>query len=164
MRPWSGQETDRLREMVREGLSATEIARKLDRERNSILGKIHRAKGGLGTLARSRPAGTPRNPQPSRAKAIPKARPAPPAPRPPALPRSLPVRREATPHHEASLPATLPVSFVEAVDRGRCLHFVGDPLGPDGPEMPVCGAERTAAHKRYCLRHARSSVVARVQP
>lgn len=50
--------------------------------------------------------------------------------------------------------------FAEAMTLDRCLHFVGDWLTPDGPDMPVCGAERSlsAYPIPYCARHARSSV------
>jgi hypothetical protein len=46
--------------------------------------------------------------------------------------------------------------FGDAVELGRCLHFVGDPFSDDGPGMPVCGAERAqdaGYDNRYCRPH-----------
>jgi hypothetical protein len=55
----------------------------------------------------------------------------------------------------SNLPAPLPRTFLDAMLAGRCLHYVGDPFGPDGPDMPVCGAERAqnVIETRYCRRH-----------
>lgn len=64
----------------------------------------------------------------------------------------------AAPAPQPALPATLPIRFADAVEHGRCLLFIGDPLGPGGPDMPVCGGERAAepVRGRYCPYHKRS--------
>lgn len=61
----------------------------------------------------------------------------------------------AAPETVSNLPATLPITYLEAVFSDRCLHFAGDPLGRDGPDMPVCGAARAdgVLNTRYCRRH-----------
>lgn len=55
----------------------------------------------------------------------------------------------------ANLPAPLPITFLAAVMTDRCLHYACDWFAPDGPDMPVCGAERAqdVLHTRYCRRH-----------
>lgn len=58
--------------------------------------------------------------------------------------------------------ALIPMSFLEAIDRDRCLYFADDAMAPAGPDMPVCGAGRAHAppQTRYCRRHLRSQVAA----
>lgn len=48
-----------------------------------------------------------------------------------------------------------PMPFSQAVDKGRCLFFAGDPYGPADAEMPVCGGRRSesAIETRYCTIH-----------
>lgn len=60
----------------------------------------------------------------------------------------------------SNLPAALPITFLDAVVRHRCLYFAGDWYGADGPDMPVCGAERSAEplETRYCRRHQVKSI------
>lgn len=55
----------------------------------------------------------------------------------------------------SNLPATLPMTFLQAALTDRCLYFVCDWYDPDGPDMPVCGAPRAAnvVGTRYCRRH-----------
>lgn len=68
---------------------------------------------------------------------------------------------EALTHGLFEAPPADPVPFLEAVDAGGCLFFAGDPMAPDGPDMPVCGAPRdpdAARDNRYCRYHNRSSV------
>lgn len=154
--PWHDDEVVRLRALAGQGLSAGQIAARLKaefgsgRSRNAVIGKLMRGKGGFGRLLRApgwvpQPAAipAPREPKPVCRKPAPaKALPAP-AP----APASPPV---------ASLPAPVPMSFLEAMFSGRCLFFAGEPFGPAGPDMPVCGAERARSappHNRYCARH-----------
>lgn len=171
---WTPEEIERLEQLTRDGLSASQIATVLCREfdtgrtRNSVIGKIMRGKGRYGKLrpqsprrASSRATGLRARPSHLRqALAFDsnkgKARlPKDPSPRP-AQPAPIVAAPEPLP---ASVPTPLPMTFLEAVLADRCLHFVGDPLGPDGPDMPVCGAERAQdAHhdNRYCCRHLTS--------
>lgn len=55
----------------------------------------------------------------------------------------------------SNLPATLPITFLQAVLTDRCLHYACAPFDPDGPDMPVCGQPRAAnvVGTRYCRRH-----------
>src|SRR5690606_4602630 len=57
---------------------------------------------------------------------------------------------------EITAPALPPVPFSQASAAGTCLFFAGDPFGPSGMDMPVCGAPR--ARGRYCAFHARAAV------
>jgi len=169
---WTAPETERLRVLVAQGLSASQIATRLcvefdtGRSRNSVVAKVDRGNGGFGRLGRlparkSGPAPRPhagRNPgalAPARAAKTGTAFPprAVPVATMPAVPKLLP----------ANLPAPLPVTFLEAMFADRCLHFMGDPLAPSGPDMPVCGAERAQEApfaNRYCARHRASQVAA----
>ncbi|ESY75544.1 GcrA cell cycle regulator, partial [Mesorhizobium sp. LNHC221B00] len=133
MSEWTQTEIDTLRRLTGEGFSASQIGIKMGRGRNSVIGKIHRLHGDGGKL--TRPAG---NDRPKREKQ-PQRRPAPRPPRP-----TMVFERPQPYVPAANLPATLPVAFLDAVTAKRCLHFIGDPFGPDGPDMPVCGAERSA--------------------
>ncbi|KQU77727.1 hypothetical protein ASD12_18175 [Mesorhizobium sp. Root102] len=148
MSEWSQAEIETLRRLAGEGFSASQIGAKMGRGRNSIIGKIHRLHGDGGRL--TRPAG---NDRPKR-EAPRRTRPAPRPPKP-----VLVFERPQVYVPCASLPATLPVAFLDAVTAKKCLHFIGDPFGPDGPDMPVCGAERSEAAGTvpYCRRHFNSA-------
>ncbi|TGQ69536.1 hypothetical protein EN829_014935 [Mesorhizobium sp. M00.F.Ca.ET.186.01.1.1] len=150
MSDWPHEDLQLLRKLVGEGLSASQIGQRLGRSRNAVIGKIMRNKASVGKLARSsgemngRKVTAKQKPAPKRAyrKALP--------------PKPLPVFERPQPYVPAkNLPATLPITFLDAMTRRRCLHFVGDPLGLDGPEMPVCGAERSehAEGRPWCRRH-----------
>jgi len=85
---------------------------------------------------------------------------------PPAVAHDMPPTRIMTvspPCKSFSVPATRPVRYLDALFADRCLHFVGDPYGPSGPDMPVCGAERAEGvlGTRYCRRHLVSQHQAR---
>lgn len=160
MTTWSEAELSRLKDLTGAGLPAAAIACRLNaefdnaRSRNSVIGKIIRGKGAFGRLVpRGVPAKAPRPaaPKPRRARVLPSE-----LPRPEIQPVSLPCESH-------SLPATLPVAYLDAVFADRCLHFVGDPFGPSGPDMPVCGAERAAGvlETRYCRRHLAGQYQAR---
>ena len=45
MRPWTEEDTQELRDLIKDGLSWTQIARKIGRSRNSVAGKITRMNG-----------------------------------------------------------------------------------------------------------------------
>lgn len=149
MSEWTNDEIYTLRKLTGEGLTASQIGARMGRSRNAIIGKILRLNGAGGHLT-GRPikAGDGR----------PVRRPAPCRPRSPKLALAAPKPVFERPQVYvacANLPATLPVAFLDAVTGKKCLHYVGDPFGPDGPDMPVCGAERSAAAGAvpYCRRH-----------
>jgi hypothetical protein len=50
-----------------------------------------------------------------------------------------------------------PTTFLDAVNADRCLYFADNPMSEDGPDMPVCGAERAhePANTRYCPYHVK---------
>jgi GcrA cell cycle regulator len=171
---WNEERLVRLTELAGRGHSAGQIASLLSREfsepvsRNAVVGKLLRGKGLYGKLllpARSRVsvgrtgAATPPQAVPVRSSSASCAAGAP-AGR--AIPRG--GQSPARPAAVANLPAPLPIGFFEAVEAGRCLHFIGDPMGVAGPDMPVCGAERAEGapfHNRYCRRHRASQYQAR---
>ncbi|AEH88172.1 GcrA family cell cycle regulator [Mesorhizobium opportunistum] len=159
MSEWTQDEIHTLRKLTGEGLTASQIGARMGRSRNAIIGKILRLNGAGGHLTvRPIKAGDGR----------PVRRPAPCRPRPPKLAfvAAKPVFERPQPYVPvANLPATLPVAFLDAVTAKKCLHFVGDPFGPDGPDMPVCGADRSEAAGTvpYCRRHYGSSTRERVQ-
>ncbi|TPL30203.1 GcrA family cell cycle regulator [Mesorhizobium sp. B2-4-7] len=160
MSGWTLAETELLRRLAGEGLSAGKISAQMPgRSRNSIISKLDRGKGRFGKLA-GQPTNDLRSP---RRDAPPKLRR---APRPPVKPKIIhasPARQilaEAPPVVPvANLPAALPITFLEAMNRKRCLHYVGDPFAADGPDMAVCGAERSllSGLKPYCRKHLASS-------
>jgi GcrA cell cycle regulator len=185
---WTAPRLERLKVLAGQGLSAGIIASRLSIEfepvtRNAVIGKLMRGKGRYGRLSpRLNAAQTERVQTPARGpsrvgrtgaaaphQAAPvrssfRSRPCAPAAlasaRAPAKAGGLQSERWPAAQALANLPAPLAIAFLEAVERGRCLHFVGDPLGVDGPGMPVCGAERAQDapfHNRYCARHRASS-------
>lgn len=150
MNEWPMEDIDMLQRLVGEGLSAGEIGKRMGRSRNAIIGKIIRMKGGVGRLARS-PSAAGKMAR-KQTPAVRMARRAQPRPVPPP---KLVFERPQPYQPVANLPATLPIGFLDAVEGKLCLHFVGDPFGPDGPDMPVCGAARSeaAGDVPYCRRH-----------
>lgn len=168
---WNEERLARLKELAGQGHSAGQIASLLGREfgggvsRNAVIGKLLRGKGRYGKLllpARAR-VGVGRTGAATPPKAAPVRVAARPSPAP-SRPRAVPAR-VSTPlplkggEERALLPAPLPIGFFEAVEMGRCLHFIGDPMGHGGPDMPVCGAERAEGalpSNRYCQRHRAS--------
>jgi GcrA cell cycle regulator len=173
---WNEERLARLKELAGQGYSAGQIASLLGREfgggvtRNAVVGKLLRGQGRYGSLqtltrvpARVSRTGaaTPPKAAPVRHSSASRAAGAPAGRRNDAGLRSKPRPAAVVP---VNLPAPLPIGFFEAVETGRCLHFIGDPMGPGGPDMPVCGAERAQgapAANRYCVRHLFS---ARPQP
>lgn len=150
--PWSEERIGILRELAADKLSAAEIGAKMGVTRNTISGAAHRhgiqLKGGT-----ARKPDTPEAEAARLRKAVPSTR------RAPAVPA--PARVLAPPPELAPLPTSaalvpLPITFWDAVRADRCLFFACDPFSPDGPDMPVCGAERpawAARENRYCARH-----------
>lgn len=128
---WTPEREQELARLADGTLSAGEIGMVLGCTRNAVVGKIMRGKGAFGRLG-------------SHAAAVGRIRPSYAAPRQPKPSASA-----------LSLPAVLPMTFGEAVDRGRCLWFTCAPMDPSGPDMPVCGAERAvhAPASRYCAHH-----------
>ncbi|WP_217577348.1 GcrA family cell cycle regulator [Mesorhizobium sp. GbtcB19] len=156
---WTAQDIETLERLVGEEFSAGEIGKRMGRTRNAIIGKIIRMKGGVGRLARSQgKAGKVARKQSPSIKMVRRSHPVP-APK-------LVFERPQPYVPVANLPATLPIRFLDAVDRKLCLHFVGDPFGPDGPDMPVCGAARSEAAGTvpYCRRHFESAHSQREAP
>jgi GcrA cell cycle regulator len=150
MSDWPFEDLQRLRQLVADGFSAGQIGEKMGRSRNAIIGKILRAD--VGKLARSRGKSNGAAPRKQTMKPVKRRIVAPPQ-LAPAFERPQ-VYVPAT-----NLPATLPITFLDAVNAKRCLHYVGDPYSPDGPDMPVCGAERSASAGTvpYCRRHFASA-------
>lgn len=157
--PWTHAELSRMLALTRQGLSAGQIAARLNHEfdtgrsRNAVIGKLMRGNGQFGRLQREpgyAPPPATRTP-PREPKAKPVCRPP-----VPAVALAVPAPLQAPAARPVNLPAPVPMPFLEAMFADRCLHFVGDPLGPGGPAMPVCGAERAQSapvHNRYCARH-----------
>lgn len=158
MNGWTAAELEQLKTLAGQGLSASQIGAKLGRNRNSIVGKIHRGKGAYGNLTPRPPAKGEKRRRDARRvilKAI----------EPPKKPTLAELFAQA-PQPAANLPAVPPMTFLAAVNAGRCLHYSGDPFGPSGPDMPVCGAERSvhAGKVPYCLRHLRSALAVDCRP
>lgn len=138
----------------RDGLSGSQIAARFSHEfrpvtRNAILGVLHRNKmlKGKRQATASRPPRVPRAPKASPVKA--------------ANRRAIPSGAAAfnpgyVPLAQTAALVPLPITFLDAVNANRCLFFATDPFSPDGPDMPVCGAERPmwgSRDNRYCARH-----------
>ncbi|TJW50894.1 MAG: hypothetical protein E5X65_25680 [Mesorhizobium sp.] len=151
MSEWNAEQIEILRKLVAEGLSGSQIGARMGRNRNSIIGKIHRLKdvkltkagGNTGGTRKQKLSGNGRLPARQAPRLVFSATPKPAFERPqPYVPAT-------------NLPTTLPISFLDAVDARRCLHYMGDPYGADGPDAPVCGAERSAISGDipYCRRH-----------
>ncbi|RWD33909.1 MAG: hypothetical protein EOS34_17225 [Mesorhizobium sp.] len=156
MSDWTAEELKALHDLAGQGLSALQISKRLPtgRSRNAVIGKLMRGKGKYGQLMgqpKNQAIGraTPKTEQPVKRKYRP-VRPVFKAP-----PIETPVERLFEAEPVANLPATLPITFLEAVMTNRCLHYAGNPFDPDGPDMPVCGAARApdVLETRYCRRH-----------
>ncbi|RWB96467.1 MAG: hypothetical protein EOQ56_25420 [Mesorhizobium sp.] len=171
MSDWTAEELKALHDLAGQGLSALQISKRLPtgRSRNAVIGKLMRGKGKYGQLTgqpKNQAIGraTPKTETPPKRKYRPVRRVtgiAPPIA--PASPVELLFTSPDCKHFSkpaevkvvANLPATLPITFLEAVMTDRCLHYAGAPYDPDGPDMPVCGAPRAhdVLETRYCRRH-----------
>lgn len=159
---WSADECALLRRLAAEGLTASAITMALNRalggrrSRNAVLGKLLRMRIAMQSKHVASDPGRRSKPVSASSPRAGKAGAATPPRAAPATSSAVPAAPEAP---VAKLPATLPVRFIDAMFADCCLHFVGDPLGLDGPDMPVCGAERAqdaSPHNRYCRRHLAS--------
>jgi GcrA cell cycle regulator len=165
---WTDERVARLKQLADGTHSASEIAMTLGCSRHTVIGKLFRAKGALGRLP-PRPVGEKRRRQaraaPSRPAAVSRVAAARAgagtAGKPPlAVLAPVPQSKVHEPAVEApALAPTMalvpfPITFLEAVERGRCLWFAGAAFAPDGPDMPVCGGERSGdPESRYCAFH-----------
>lgn len=157
MTTYTSSEIDLVREWYeRDGLSGNQIATRFSREfrpvtRNAIMGVLHRNKMLKGKGRQATASRPPRVPRAPKAPPIKTAIRRPPVPSGAAAfnPGYVPLAQTA------SL-VPLPITFLDAVNANRCLFFATDPFSPDGPDMPVCGAERPmwgSRDNRYCARH-----------
>lgn len=144
---WTPAREQELAGLVAAGKSAGQIACALGCSRSAVVGKVSRDKKRFGTLegrtGRPRTAAIPPQPQRQIVSA--------PAIAPVELPAAPPPAPAPVP-----VPATRPMPFLQAIDEERCLWFAGEPFGPNGPDMPVCGAPRDRAASvtnRYCPCH-----------
>ncbi|TPN16213.1 hypothetical protein FJ973_05850 [Mesorhizobium sp. B2-1-3] len=177
---WTAEELAVLKRAADEGLSSGTIASRLPgKSRNAVIGMLRRGDGKYGRLLgqpvnQARGRATPKTGQPPKRRykpartIVPVAPPIAPAASPveilfaspPCTHFTVPVKEPPAPN----LPAPVPITFLDAVMTDRCLHFACDWNAPDGPDMPVCGAERArdVPHTRYCRRHLRSERQPRV--
>ena len=149
---WTKERIERLKELWREGLSASEIAAELGEgvSRNSVLGKAHRlglAQGERKVASSPRPRKPPHSPDPAPAAEPPPQSKPDPAPmmsdRPPAEAAELPRRDEAI------VPQSHGVTIME-LREGVCRWPLGDPTTP---AFRYCGA-RAVEGLPYCSHHA----------
>ncbi|WP_287248695.1 GcrA family cell cycle regulator [Mesorhizobium sp.] len=159
MSDWTAEELKALHDLAGQGLSALQISKRLPtgRSRNAVIAKLMRGKGKYGQLMgqpKNQAIGraTPKTETPPKRKYRPVVRRVVIAP---SIEAPAPVERLFEAEPVANLPATLPITFLEAIMTNRCLHYAGNPFDPDGPDMPVCGAARAhdVLETRYCRRH-----------
>ena len=126
---WPDKHKEILKEMHAAGATALEIAIKLGRTRNSVIGFIHRS-----GLSKNRP----------------KKQPPPKAERKPQVAKPAPVHKLFTkPIVEVEKPKTTDgVMFVFATNR-NCKYIAGD---PDGANTRICG-KRSMTGKSWCAEH-----------
>lgn len=131
---WTDARVAKLRDLWREGLSASTVAARLGVSRNAVIGKVHRlglSKSGEHDSARPRLPARPKAPRRA-SRARPK-----PAPRP-AL---------QAPVHAVDLPGL--VGRLEALGAQACHFPIGDPKSDD---FAFCGRKRSRGP--YCAAHA----------
>ena len=135
---WTDEAVETLRQLAREGLSASGIAAALGAEsRNAVIGKANRIGVKLGGGPASA-SGAPRTARPRSEK---------PAPAPP---DDEPVSRSAWPFAGAGVGQMRRVSFQE-IGRAACRWPFGDPGSGD---FAYCGLE-PADGRPYCAGHCR---------
>jgi len=137
---WSDERVATLRQLWRDGRSASQIAQQLGGvTRNAVMGKVHR----LGLSGRGAPCAPTRAPRVAAARQRPPARPALAA----RLPRFAPVPAPSPAPEGPGLIASLVHLTVHA-----CKWPIGDPKSPD---FSFCGRR---SEGRYCAAHERRSV------
>lgn len=155
---WTPERVRELAHLAAGGKSASQIASVLGCSRQAVIGKLWRGEGRFGKLARE-PGGKGRTPRPPRAETVrvrPQVRKAPTGTRR-AGPAATEARAASVARPVSPPPAApcAPMAFLAAVEASRCLWFAGEAYGPNGPDMPVCGAPRAdMPGTRYCARHA----------
>lgn len=141
-RPWTAAELEQVRTLWAEGLTAGQIGERLQRTRNSVLGKVHRLNlpprpsplgpRGDGTPQRPKVPRPPRPaPLPPGTRTLPPVEHAAPAPSPPPPPPAAPLPRRGTCQWPIGEPRT------------AGFRFCGDPLW-HGTRLPYC-----ETHARY---------------
>ena len=145
---WTPEREQELAGLVAAGKSAGQIARSLGCSRSAVVGKVSRGKSRFGTLEG-------RNGRPGAAEVRARAQQQVVA-EPSVAPAELPDAAPALPVPTRLPSPSQPIPFLQAIDEDRCLWFAGEPFGPSGPDMPVCGAARDEAASvlnRYCHHH-----------
>ncbi|WP_234186439.1 GcrA family cell cycle regulator [Shinella sp. NM-101] len=143
---WTPEREQELIGLVASGKSAGTIAITLGCSRSAVVGKVSRDKARFGKLEGwngNRRPGIVRTKSQRQVLTEGVTVPAQPPVTPPSSPPPL-------------VPAGRPIPFLQAIDEERCLWFAGEPFGPNGPDMPVCGAPRDEAasiSNRYCHHH-----------
>lgn len=157
MNAWSPAALEELKAFVDEGFSAGQIAARMGMSRSAVVGKIHRAKGALGTLRRKPGFQRPK----SEAVAKPATAPRKTMVSPPLKPELLfvsPPCQHFTPPPRPQRSrdiVVVPMPFGRAVREARCLFYACDDYAPASADMLVCGCKR-AIHrgsKPYCAAH-----------
>lgn len=133
---WNDERVEMLKKLWAEGLSATEIGKRMNTSKNAIIGKAHRM-------------GLPSRPSPIRTKD--RAKPKKSTPKKTAQPVVEPVKSQPEPKPEPK-PAKEPAqehSPVLTTKRGQCAWPFSD---PDKPDFRFCGKPALCG-KPYCQEH-----------
>jgi GcrA cell cycle regulator len=148
---WTDDKFDRLKRLVPDGLSASQIALDLGCTRNAVIGKLRRA--GLRLTGSKSPRPITAGPRRQRPRAHPK---------PGGMAFKLSVPGTATPPSSTDLPVEPPTStWVRFADLGPIksrTHCRWPVAGEPGPDMLCCGAVRIDDDHSYCaFHHARAT-------
>lgn len=159
MSVWSPEALDHLKALVDEGLSAGQISVRMGISRSAVVGKIHRAGGALGKLARpagfqhkktTKPDRSPASTSKSVKQVIARA----PSLAVVAAPPIATFRPEPLPPRKAADIIVVPIPFSRAIGQGRCLFYACDAFAPASADMLVCGCKRALVRgKPYCADH-----------
>ena len=148
--PWTSERIQSLIALWNEGLTTSEIGRRLGITKNAVVGKVHRL--GLKKRAspiRSRGITTQRAPQPARSETRAPQPASSEAPRPSAdVVAAPPVRKR-----------TGPVVLLDALKPGMCSWPIGEP----GTESFHFCAEDIVPERPYCLEHCEKAYVKSVR-
>jgi len=144
---WDTTRTGRLRELVIEGLTASEIGLELNCSRNAVIGKCHRVGVTIGEHKRTRP------------KEKRMSGPPPSKPRPLRKPPARKVSAVREPPAEEKIPADperviiygAAAEAVRQLDPSRCRYPVGDPM--TDADFRFCGAPVLTGRSSYCPEH-----------